>query len=98
MLRFFQIGGLLLLAAVGGICDQNKVVKAPPPKKEAPPRSAPKNGGGAPKVGPRLANPAGPAARLFQATPEERERVIEKLPAAQQVRGRNQLQYYDRLP
>jgi hypothetical protein len=94
MARIFQIGGLLLLAAAAGICDQNKGANAPA-KKEAPPR---KGGGAAPKIGPRLPNPASPAARLFQATPEERDRVIEKLPQAQQVRVRNQLQYYDSLP
>jgi len=96
MLRIFQIGGLLLLAAVAGICDQNKAAKAPP--KEAPPRSAPKNGGGAPKVGPRLTPPGSPAARLFQATPEERERAIEKLPPARQEMVRAQLKYFDSLP
>lgn len=98
MPRFFQIGGLLLLAAAAGICDQ-KPAKVPPPAKEAPLRPAPKNGrGGAPKAGPRLANPASPAARLFQATPEERDRAIEKLPLAQQERVRNQLKYFDSLP
>ncbi len=96
MARIFQVGGLLLLAAAAGFSDQNKVVKAPPPKKEAPAR---KGGGGvAPKQGPRLINPASPAARLYQATPEERERVIEKLPPAQQIRVREQLAYYDSRP
>jgi hypothetical protein len=95
MPRFFQISGVVLLAAVAGICDQ-KAAKTPP--KEAPPRSAPKNGGSAPKAGPRLLPPGSPAARLFRATPEDRERAIEKLPQAAQDRVRNQLKYFDSLP
>ncbi|HLK68806.1 MAG TPA: DUF3106 domain-containing protein [Bryobacteraceae bacterium] len=90
--RILQIGGLLLLLAATGICDQNKAA----PKKEAPPR---KGGAGvAPKQGPRLANPASPAARLYRATPDERDRAIEQLPPAQQERVRNQLRYFDSLP
>jgi len=101
MSRLLQFVGSLLLAASAGICDQNKVVKAPPPpKKEAPFRGGPRNGGGgAPKTPPlRVSNPASPAARLYLATPEERERALEKLPAARQVLVRNQLQYFDSLP
>lgn len=98
MPRFFQISGMVLLAAAAGICAQKRPAKAPPPKNEAPARPAPRNGGGAPKVGPRLTPPGSPAARLFQATPEERERAIEKLPQAQQERVRNLLKYFDSLP
>jgi len=94
MPRIFQIGGLLLLAVAAGICEQ-KAAKVPSPKKDASPR---KNGGAAPKAGPRLTPPGSPAARLYQATPEERERAIEKLPPAAQERVRNQLKYFDSLP
>jgi hypothetical protein len=102
MPRFFQISGMVLLAAAAGICNQKRPAKAPPPKNEAPARPTPKNAGGAPgaapKVGPRLTPPGSPAARLYQATPEERERAIEKLPPAAQERVRNQLKYFDSLP
>jgi hypothetical protein len=49
-------------------------------------------------LGPRLVNPASPAARLFQASPEERERAIEKFPQARQDAIRKNLEWFDRLP
>jgi Protein of unknown function (DUF3106) len=98
MSRSFQLVGLLALAAVGGICsDQNKPAAKPaPPPKPPPKAAAPK--GGAPKMGPRIANPGSQAARLYQLTPEERERALEKLPPNQQAAIRGQLKYFDSLP
>ena len=49
-------------------------------------------------MGPALVNPAAPAVRLYQASPQDRDRVIEKMPPGQQVRIRKQLEYYDNLP
>ena len=98
MARILQFCGLLLLSAAAGICDQGKERPAPPEKKAAPPRKGGGPAGVNPKQGPRINNPASPAARLYQMTPEERERAIEQLPPAQQVRVRNQLKYFDSLP
>jgi hypothetical protein len=99
MLRIFQVGGVLLVAAVAGVCaDQAKAVKPPPPpKKEAPFRGGPRGGGAGVPKGPPIVSPASPAARLYQASPGDRDRVIERLPAAQQVRVRKQLAYFDGL-
>lgn len=96
MRRALQIAGLLWLSLAVGLCDQNKAAKA------AGPRPGPNalKGGGAPRkaLGPRLTNPSSPAARLFQATPEERERAIEKFPPARQAAIRKNLEWFDRLP
>jgi len=103
MKRAFQIGGLLWLwAAVAFAADQRGgAPKAPPPRAAAPARPKAENGGGAQKGGAqtalRLANPGNLAARLYQATPEQRERVIEKLPPARQEQARRQLQWFDSL-
>lgn len=98
MARLLQIGGLLIAAAGAAVCDnQAKPAKAPPPPKPAPTRSAPR-GGGNPKMGPALVNPSAPAVRLYQASPQDRDRVIERMPPAQQARMRKQLEYYDSLP
>ncbi len=97
MIRSVHVIGLLALAAVVGICaDQPKPAKPPPPPKAPARGGAPK--GGNPKMGPRPSNPAGWAARLYQLSPAERERALEKLPPAQQQGIRNQLKYYDSLP
>ena len=101
MTRAIAAGGLLLAAAGLGLCEQKGGSKpAPPPRPPASGPSAPKGGGGAGgrNLGPRLTNPASPAARLFLATPEERERAIEKFPPAQQEAIRKNLQYFDSLP
>lgn len=100
MIRALQVGGLLWLAAVVGLCDQKKPAKAPPPPR--PPAAKPnvpnKGGNGGRALGPRITNPGSPAARLYRMTPEERERALEKWPLAQQQAIRNQLQYFDSLP
>ncbi len=62
----------------------------------------PRRGGGVPQarrpMGPPLGNPANPAVRLYQASPEERERALEKLPPAMQEQIRKQLQRFDAMP
>lgn len=52
----------------------------------------------APQKGPRLNNPGSPAARLYRATPDQRERVLEKLPSARQEQMRRELEWFDNLP
>ena len=70
------------------------------PNAAHPPAGRAARRGGAPGVvakGPRLTNPANPAARLYRATPEERDRALEKLPHAQQERFRQNLKWFDSL-
>jgi hypothetical protein len=106
--RAFQIGGLLLLAATSGFPEQKggtKPPKATPPIKNGGPanpgsRLGPGGGkpGGAPG-GPRLPNPLGnPVQRLMAMPPEQRERVLEKLPPQQQANLRQRLDEFDKLP
>jgi Protein of unknown function (DUF3106) len=49
-------------------------------------------------MGPGLTNPANPVTRLFRASPEERERALEKLPAKMQDQFRARLKWFDGLP
>ena len=103
MRRFLQAGVWLLGAAALYAADQKAAPKtAPPPRAAAakPPRNEnPNRAPNVPKAnGPRLTNPASPAARLFQATPEQRERALEKLPPAQQEQIRKNLAWFDQLP
>src|ERR1022692_3677654 len=98
MNRVVEIGAVLLLGAVAGLCDQKPVAKEPPP----PPRPAPvkKNAAkaGGPKAGQRLVNPANPATRLFRMTPEQRERAFEQMNPQQQESARKLMQWFDGLP
>jgi len=99
MLRLFQFG--LIAAAFAGIavCDQKSEPRAPRatvrPAPAPRPRSIPK---AAPPGGPRLSNPANPVSRLYRASPEERERALEKLPPRMQDRFRQNLAWFDGLP
>jgi hypothetical protein len=52
----------------------------------------------APQMGPPLSNPGSQVARLYRATPEERERALEKLPARVQEQFRQQLARFDAMP
>src|SRR5262249_22621991 len=89
----------LLLAALvpaAGLCEQKAVKPPPPPRNDVLPRGGarggPRSAGGVlPKAGPRLTNPGSLAARLYKASPQERERALEKLPAAQQENIRKNL-------
>jgi len=87
MSKFFQIGVLMIMAAVLLPADQDAL--------------RPENGSGVPKAQPKsvpLRNPASPAARLYRATPEQRERALEKLPVPMQQRIRKELAWFDSLP
>jgi Protein of unknown function (DUF3106) len=89
MTRAFQIGGVLLLAAASGLCEP-KGGKANNPRFNPQPRNA-----GAP----RLPNPlANPVQRMMAMSPEQRERILEKLPPKQQANIRQRLENFDRLP
>jgi len=100
-----QIGGLLLLSAAAGLAaEQKNAAKEPAPRpaniRPTQPRPpAPKNGGAPkqPKIGPPLSNPASPAAQLFRANQEERERALEKVPPKIQEQIRKQLADFDAL-
>lgn len=51
-----------------------------------------------PQMGPPLINPGSPVARLYRASPEERERALEKLPMRMQEQFRRQLERFDAMP
>jgi hypothetical protein len=99
MKPMLHFGGLLLAAALCGYAEQGGArggrAPGPPPRN---PGAGAFRGGGTPKAGPRFTNPANPVARLFRTTPDQRDRVLEKLPQAQQERARQLLAWYDRLP
>src|SRR3954468_20601310 len=100
MTRPLQLAGLLLITLACYAADQ-KAPKNPPAAKVLPERPAPK-GGGVPKagakMGPRLTNPANPVSHLYRATPEQRDRALEKLPARQQEAMRKNLEWFVSLP
>jgi plasmid maintenance system killer protein len=101
-----QIGGLVLASAAAGFAaDQKNAAKDPAPRPAnirpvVPRPPAAKNGGmpKQPKMGPPLSNPASPAAQLFRANQDERERALEKVPAKLQEQIRKQLAAFDALP
>jgi Protein of unknown function (DUF3106) len=84
---------LLVTAAYSGAAQPKPVKPAPAPAAK---------GGGVPHprrpMGPPLGNPANPAVRLYEASPEQRERALEKLPPAMQEQIRKQLQRFDAMP
>src|ERR1035438_9129748 len=97
MNRVVEIGAVLLLGAVAGLCNQKPVAKEPPPPHPAPvKKNAAK--GGVPKPAPRLVNPANPATRLFRMAPEQRERAFEQMNPQQQESARKQVEWFDGLP
>jgi hypothetical protein len=95
MKGLLQAGATLLLIAAAVLGAQ---------KDESSPRPAPRNGPAknpeAPKGGgaPRLGAPGNPVERLMAMSPEQRERVLEKLPASQQANLRQRLERFDKLP
>ena len=112
MTRALQLGGLLLVCGAVYAADQKAAPKAPPAAAGAgrpanpPPRNAAPNAGrggavnrpgGGRQMGAPIINPANPATRLFKATPEERERALEKLPPAMQDQFRAQFRRFDAL-
>ena len=101
MKRLFYIAALAVIVTAAGFCEDRggtpkaaQAGRAPGAKNGG---GAPKNGG-LPKAGGRLFNPANPIIRLYRATPEERDRALEKLPPKQQERVRAELERFDRMP
>lgn len=103
-----QICAIAIIAA-GALCAQPKAgAHAPPPKGalRGGPKGLPKgagfNGGpmlkGDPGRGPRLNAPAGNIERLLAMPSEQRERVLEKLPPAQQENLRRRFEQFDQRP
>jgi hypothetical protein len=100
MKRALQSGVVFLIAAALASGAQKENVKKAAPMPAA--RPAPK-GGGFPKTPPKqgpahIPNPAHQFERLLSMTPDQRERVIEKLPPQQQERLRARLDQFDKLP
>src|SRR4051812_26164667 len=91
-MRLFIPVALLLAAPAVFAADQKDAARP------MVPRGIPEGGPKGPKVGPALSNPGSPVARLYRATPEERERALEKLPARMQEQFRQQLARFDAMP
>src|SRR5438552_18450288 len=98
MIRSFQAVGLLLLAAGAGVCAQSGsgLFRPVVPKGGVPKAGVPKGAQKGPAG--RISNPSSPAAHLYRATPEQRDRVLEKLPFPMQQRLRKELEQFDQLP
>ena len=89
--------GAAWLALVPCLLAQKQPKPAPAPRAPAAPRkSAQPKGMG--KGQAKLNNPALPVQRLLQMTPEQRERLLSKMPLQQQERIRERLETLDRLP
>jgi len=100
MRRALQVGAILILAAASAAAQKDNLRKAappPPPSRGGGPKAFPKaplKQGGAQRPN----NPAYQFERLISMSPEQRDRVIEKLPPQQQERLRARLDQFDRLP
>lgn len=90
--RVLPFVGLLVLSTLWA-ADQTDAARTIVPGR-IPAATAPR----APKLGPPLSNPGSPVARLYRATPEERDRALEKLPAKMQEQFRTQLEHFDAMP
>ena len=110
MTRALPFAGLLLAGGMVFASDQKPPAKNPPPpaaKAEVvrpgnPPRNAVGPNGANRMPGNRpaptpLINPGNLVTRLYKASPEERERALEKLPPNMQEQFRNQLRRFDSL-
>lgn len=99
MIRILQLGVVLLAVSGLALCEQKGTPRAARPAQRRPvaprERNLPK---GLRAMGPRLTNPQSPVSRLYRASPEERERALEKLPPAMQERFRQNLNWFDSLP
>jgi hypothetical protein len=108
MSRAPQVGAVLWLAMVSSLLGQKgpkpKPAPAPPPRAaSARPNAFPKGGlrpgnGGQPAGGGRILNPGNPVLRMMAMPPERREQMLERLPSQQQVRLRQALENFDKLP
>jgi hypothetical protein len=97
MAKSIQFAAFLLLATSAALCAQavnRKMDRTPPYRPVLPKTGLPKG----PTKGTPLSNPASPAARLYRATPEQRERALEKIPSRLQDRMRKELQRFDSAP
>jgi hypothetical protein len=112
MKGLLHVGAGLLLMTALGIAAQKSEPKPPKPA-PAPRASAPAAKSPAPAAsgiknpeapkgpkagGARLGAPGNPVERLMAMPPEQRERVLEKLPASQQANLRQRLERFDKLP
>lgn len=84
----------LLLAVSAAVAADQKDAARPVLPRKGIPKGMPK----APKMGPPLSNPGSQVARLYRASPEERERALEKLPPRMQDQFRQQLARFDAMP
>lgn len=104
MARGFHVGLAVLLACSCGLWAQGRaareVARPEAPGKAAPgSRKAAPNGGVPKKVPPlRLAPPAGPIERLLAMSPEQRDRILEKMPPFRQAQLRKRFEQFDRRP
>src|SRR5689334_5288455 len=105
MVRSFQSAAILLLAAAPLVCAQvDKAVAKPgggAPFRPGVPKGTPKGAqakGALKGPAPRIGNPLSPVAHLYKAPPEERDRVLEKVPFPLQKRMRLELEKFDQLP
>ena len=99
-MRGVGILGLVPLLAAGPLFTQPRArlprvaEVAQPPRNAAGPTGAPK----APNPPARLVNPESVAAMLMRATPEQRERALQRFPPERQAQLRKQLAWFDSLP
>jgi hypothetical protein len=93
-MRFLLPCAVLLLTAAGQAADQKEAAKNP----VRPGRVLPKGLNKRAQLGPPLSNPGDPVARLYRASPDERERALEKLPLRVQQQFRNRLGRFDAMP
>ena len=96
-----MIRTLHLVAAALAVCGVALCQPKGTPKAVRPAQALPRERGvpKAPRaMGPRITNPRSPVTRLYRASPEERERALEKLPPAMQERFRRNLSWFDGLP
>jgi hypothetical protein len=105
MSRVLHFAGAVLLCTGPAFCADQK---PPKPAHQPPAAAARPNAGGQPKAngGPkrapnsdpqRFVNPANPVTMLFNASPEQRDRALEKATPEQQEQARKLLAWYDNL-
>jgi hypothetical protein len=96
-MRLLLTFAVLILAPAGLAADQQAAERILPRKglPKAFPKAGNKRG---PQLGPPLSNPGDPVARLYRASPEDRERALEKLPFRMQQQFRNRLERFDAMP
>jgi hypothetical protein len=83
---------------MAAFCDDQATKKAVAPKATPIVPKAGGTVGTAPKSNPnRMVNPANPAVMLFKASPEERERALERGTPEQQKNARELLHWFDNL-